>query len=184
MAVKVTNQIKVIDNGWDNIYKDISKLDEAYTKYGYPENAPLKAGGDSKNMSEVAFIATIQEYGAKQKATPKQAAYLSSIGFPIAPGKTITNPARPTMGPSFDTNKENIAMLSKKAYSDVVDQKISPRKALAILGTFGEGTVKKAITDLKTPPNHPFTIMRKGSSNPLIDSGQTRASVTHVEVLK
>ena len=44
MSVKVTNQIKVIDRGAENIYKDIRKLDEAYTKVGFPEEAQAKPG--------------------------------------------------------------------------------------------------------------------------------------------
>ena len=34
------------------------------------------------------------------------------------------------------------------------------------------------LTDLKTPPLAESTIRRKGSSNPLIDTGQLRSSIT------
>jgi hypothetical protein len=41
-----------------------------------------------------------------------------------------------------------------------------------------EGDVKKRIADGITPPNARSTIRKKGSSKPLIDSGQLRASIT------
>lgn len=36
--------------------------------------------------------------------------------------------------------------------------------------------IQRRITDLKTPPNSPATIKAKGSSNPLIDTGDMRAA--------
>ena len=80
--------------------------------------------------------------------------------------------------------KYRLSVYRDESYEEVVNQKIKPRRALQKLGVFGSGIIKKKITSIKTPKNHPFTIMRKGSSNPLIDSGQMRATVTHKEVLK
>lgn len=45
-------------------------------------------------------------------------------------------------------------------------------------GLIAVGEVQQYITDLKTPPNAPYTIEKKGSDNPLIDSGSMRQSVT------
>jgi hypothetical protein len=47
-------------------------------------------------------------------------------------------------------------------------------------GTKAEADIKKAIVDLTDPPNAPATIAKKGSSNPLIDTGHMVQSVTHV----
>ena len=46
-----------------------------------------------------------------------------------------------------------------------------------LMGQLHEGAVKESITALKAPPNKPSTIRQKGSSNPLIDTGQMRRSV-------
>lgn len=40
--------------------------------------------------------------------------------------------------------------------------------------------IKEAIIDLSDPPNAPSTIEAKGSSNPLIDTGHMKDSVTYV----
>jgi hypothetical protein len=47
-----------------------------------------------------------------------------------------------------------------------------------IVGINGRNIVMEAITDLRTPPNSPATIKKKRSSNPLIDTGLMRQSVT------
>jgi hypothetical protein len=50
---------------------------------------------------------------------------------------------------------------------------------LSRLGIMGQGDVQSEITSLSSPPNSPVTIKLKGSSNPLIDTGQMRAAVTY-----
>ena len=46
------------------------------------------------------------------------------------------------------------------------------------VGAHFAGELQESITRLRTPPNSPATIRRKGSSNPLLDTGLMRASVT------
>jgi hypothetical protein len=46
------------------------------------------------------------------------------------------------------------------------------------VGILAAGATQQYITDLKTPPNAPYTIAKKRSDNPLIDTGRMRASVT------
>jgi hypothetical protein len=50
--------------------------------------------------------------------------------------------------------------------------------AIDTIGINGRNIVMEAITDLKSPPNSAATIARKKSSNPLIDTGLMRRSVT------
>lgn len=47
------------------------------------------------------------------------------------------------------------------------------------VGVVAVGAVQEYMTDLKNPPNAQSTIAKKGSDNPLIDSGALRAAVTH-----
>lgn len=47
------------------------------------------------------------------------------------------------------------------------------------VGVVAVGAVQEYMTDLKTPPNAPSTIERKGSDNPLIDTGAMRAAVSY-----
>lgn len=47
------------------------------------------------------------------------------------------------------------------------------------VGAFAAGATQQYITDLRDPPNAPYTIEKKGSDNPLIDTGSMRSSVTY-----
>lgn len=56
------------------------------------------------------------------------------------------------------------------------------KKALQRLGLRAVGDVQAQIVEIRDPPNAPSTIARKGSSNPLIDTGRMRQSVSFVVV--
>lgn len=51
--------------------------------------------------------------------------------------------------------------------------------ALEIVGAVAVGKVQEFMTNLSTPANAPSTIAKKGSSSPLIDTGNLRQSVTY-----
>lgn len=52
--------------------------------------------------------------------------------------------------------------------------------ALKTIGVFAQGAVRQYMTDLQSPPNAESTIKKKGSSNPLIDTGELRSSIKWV----
>lgn len=47
------------------------------------------------------------------------------------------------------------------------------------IGEYAKSEVQEHVTTLDQPPNAPSTIQRKGSSNPLIDTGFMRQSVSY-----
>lgn len=52
------------------------------------------------------------------------------------------------------------------------------RNSLDQLGIIAQSDIQGEITSLRSPPNSPVTIKLKGSSNPLIDTGEMRQRVT------
>jgi hypothetical protein len=56
---------------------------------------------------------------------------------------------------------------------------ILTKQDMNALGAVHKAAIQKEIKDLRTPPNSAETIARKHSSNPLIDSGFMRRSVTY-----
>ena len=86
-------------------------------------------------------------------------------------------PERSFLRTTMDERRGDIARLMTKALNRVGS--ISAKDALSILGQFVENAVKAKITSLNEPPNAPSTIAKKGSSNPLVDTGQMKNSVTH-----
>lgn len=70
----------------------------------------------------------------------------------------------------------------KEAYTmvqrEMIEEKIDIDKFLQDMGRKGQNIIYNEITALDTPPNAPSTIKRKGSSNPLIDTGAMRQAAT------
>jgi len=119
-------------------------------------------GKSRSKMSELVMVAVVNEFGSTKRNIP----------------------SRPAFRRAFDENRTKIEQLKKKLLNRIYEGTSTGKQALGLVGEFLTNKTKKKITDLKTPPNKPATIKRKGSSNPLIDLGQERASVTHVEVYR
>lgn len=89
-------------------------------------------------------------------------------------------PSRPFLLNAVRANQAKYKRFLQSQAKKVLSGETSQLRVLDQLGVMAEGDVKKEITRLRTPPNAPSTIKQKGSSNPLIDTGEMRASVTYV----
>lgn len=87
----------------------------------------------------------------------------------------ITIPARPWLVPGVQSGTVEYLRVIEKGVKkgDNLDM------VLERVGIVATGKVQQYMTDLRSPPNAPSTIAKKGSSNPLISSGAMRASVTY-----
>lgn len=84
-------------------------------------------------------------------------------------------PARPFMRNAVDKYQDSwFEQIRKDRQRGLDEHAIAQRLGLRMVGD-----IRQEITDLDTPPNAPSTIARKGSSNPLIDTGRMRQSVKH-----
>lgn len=132
-----------------------------------------------KNVSNAYTLA-----GLFSDSTNEDGLFLATIGAINDLGTSDGRiPERPWMRGWFDSNKDKIQKVMKKLSGQLLDQKINVQKALMLLGEWATNELKKEITNLRQPPNAPSTIRKKKSSNPLIDTGRMRNSVTHKEVL-
>lgn len=94
-------------------------------------------------------------------------------------------PERPFMRNTMRKKRAEYREAMKAAAATIIEQAAlgesvakEKRKALKKLGIKAQGDIQAEITALRTPPNAPSTIRQKGSSNPLINSGEMRAAVT------
>lgn len=85
-------------------------------------------------------------------------------------------PQRSFLRSTADENQRKYGDLLAKAVVETVDGK-PLRQAFGKVGEVAVGDVQQKIRNLATPPNAPSTIKKKGSSNPLIDSGRLRQSI-------
>lgn len=105
-------------------------------------------------------------------------ATVAEIGFYNEFG-TSKIPERSFIRSTLLDKKKEIKGFTKKLFSKVLKGEITTEKGLGLIGIFVADEIKKKIVAIKTPENKPETIMRKGSSNPLIDTGQLKNSIIH-----
>jgi phage gpG-like protein len=84
-------------------------------------------------------------------------------------------PARPYMRPAFDNNVKQLETMQLSAYNKALAG-VNPLKAIGRVGLFMQNKIKDAITAVTTP-----ALKVRIGGKPLVDSGQFRNSVTHVE---
>lgn len=87
-------------------------------------------------------------------------------------------PERSFLRSTADAHQAKYLDMLRDAVDDVLDGR-SPDRSLRRLGSVAVGDVQRTIRDIKQPPNAPSTIRKKGSDNPLIDTGRLRQSIEY-----
>ncbi|WP_430439082.1 hypothetical protein [Shinella sp.] len=87
-------------------------------------------------------------------------------------------PERPFMRNAMRENTGKYRNGMRASAAKILTGKTSVTVVLSKLGIMAQGDVQQSITSLSSPPNSSTTIELKGSSNPLIDSGEMRGAVT------
>lgn len=87
-------------------------------------------------------------------------------------------PERPFMRNAMRDNRNAYRAAMKAAAAKILRGDAEMRPVLSKLGILAQGDIQEEITALSTPANSPTTVELKGSSNPLIDSGEMRGAVT------
>lgn len=148
---------------FDNL-RNFRRIRGGVVKVGFPEGEKVglkrsKGSGHPRvtNMADMATIAAVHEFGSKARNIP----------------------ARSFLRPAFDVHKKKLMRLKERLAKDMIDGKIGFQQAFGILGEFAVNKVKRQIDAVMEPPLKPESIRRKGSSKPLIDTGQMRATVTY-----
>lgn len=153
---------KTTDDGeleWEELIDSVEEVDGAYMDIGWHDD-------DTKHPDSeytVAQIAAVHEFG-------------SSIRFGRSGGQRIIVPERSMLRSTSDEQWSKWADRSEEAL-DRIAEGVPVLKALTAVGELCASDVKRKITTLREPPLAPATIAKKGSSNPLIDTGFMRAEV-------
>lgn len=87
---------------------------------------------------------------------------------------TETIPERSFLRTGVADAEKDIANMIKKNGIEDIDE------TLQLAGLMAQQSVQEKITEIRTPANTPGTVKAKGSSNPLIDTGILRSSITYV----
>lgn len=136
-------------------------------------------------LGKMDVLVGIPEEKASRNAPDVNNAELMYIHTNGSPMKRI--PARPVIEPAIEANRPAIVNELQQAMAAVLAE--DPAQALQHLnaaGMVGRNASIRWFTDPRNgwPPNAPSTIARKGSDQPLIDTGQLRRAITYVVTTK
>lgn len=165
----MTVDIVDIDEGFDDFFDSVRRLTSKEVKIGYDQDS-----GSSGNIG-LADLAIIHEFGTKIGVTKKMRGYLGANGLHLKASTTeITIPARPAVRQSFDNNQQEISDFGVELLGKYLDGQIDAELTYEAWGDFYKGKLQNGITsrELGLEENHSFTIDRKGSDTPLVDSGR------------
>jgi len=149
--------VTVIDKdlGFKRIVREVKRTSKSYTEVGFQ--------GDKKEASgkaRIVDVAVFNEFG------------------------TENIPSRSFMRTAFDRVQSQLDRLITNLYRRLLLGEIGTAKSLKIIGEYMKSEVQKQIDMTLEPSNSPSTIKQKGSSHPLIDTGQMKQSITHTETIR
>jgi hypothetical protein len=145
----VAAKYRVIDRGWKSIQRELNEANSKVVAVGVLNGAEPHVGG-----ATLGEVATWNHYG------------------------TSTIPARPFIVGPIDAKQTEIRSLIERLVKGISLGKVGADQALDLLGQKLRDTCVSAINAREFEPNAESTIARKGSSTPLVDTGQLKGSIT------
>ncbi len=149
------------DLGWRELFRKVKLGGEAFAKVGIQQDT-VREQEDGEGPVDMVQLAAIHEFGAPKASIPE----------------------RSFIRAWHDSARGKITRLQERLGKQFIDGKITLRQMIAKLGVFGQGGIRRFIRNRKEPPNKAETIRRKGSTNPLIDTGQLLGSIHSVSVIR
>lgn len=156
---------KVIDRGWEAIKERMRVVRGAGAVVKVGVQGSQGAANHQNTHLTVAQLATIHEFG-KVIHQPRMR-------------RTIVIPERSFLRATVDQYRDAITRREVLLTQGYVLGKFELKSSLELLGQYVVGLVKQRIANGIPPANSPWTIAQKGSSKPLIDTGQLRNSITY-----
>lgn len=141
---------RVTDRGWNRIKRELRKANRKVVKVGVQE-AETRTDGVAMTV-----VAAANEFG------------------------TDRIPERSFIRSSFDEQLPKNRQLKQSLYSKILAGTLTTEHALGLLGQHNQSAIRQKIIDVREPPNAPSTVARKGSSNPLVDTGQLGNAIRYV----
>lgn len=150
--------IIVNDKVLKKLIKDFKKLNAQSTRIGVLGS---KGGNEDRDGITMVELAVVHELGAPDLGIPQR----SFIRETFEDSKV----------------KTELKEMFAKVVKSIIAGKLDADKAMEVLGHWGVSKIKNRITfgEGISPANAPYTIARKGSSRPLVDTGRLINAINH-----
>lgn len=139
------------DNGFNKYKKAIEELNSKVVKVGL-----FAAVGD-----KVLTRGIVNEFGTTQAGR----------------NRNITIPERSFIRHTYNKQYKAVGKRFGQIFKAITNKNYSVVPKLDLIGKEQVAETQKTMTDLRSPKNATSTINKKGSSNPLIDTGELRSKI-------
>lgn len=150
------NKVTTRDRGAKALVRRLEVSGEVTVGIHEAEGAQAKEGDDDSGMSLI-DVAIIHEFGSDAAGIPRRSFIADWV----------------------DENEPRHRAEAEKMGKLVIAGKMTTEMALKRLGVLRQAEVQKRISDGLAPELAQSTIDRKGSSTPLINTGQLRTGISH-----
>lgn len=143
-------------------------------------NTHLEVGIFAPEGSEEYMIAMVNEFGCDITVTDKMRKYLAATGLHLKATTTqVKIPERSFIRAGYDANQDGLTKIVEGLLPRVIHMTMSTEQFYGIVGEYIVGKLHEYVQSLNSPPNHPYTIEKKGSDHPLINTGRMNQSITY-----
>jgi hypothetical protein len=159
------NKVTIKTNAWKELLKRVTPLDSQEAHVGILAS---KGGNEyhkaalNKTNAKITLLelAAIHEFGSPRAGVPERSFIRRTFNEP--------------------EGQKELKDLYAKIAKAVVNGKMKAERAIEILGLQMQTMVKRRIlVNMIPPPNRPSTVLKKGSSRPLVDTGQLVGAITY-----
>lgn len=130
--------------------------------------------------SELSMIAAVHEFGCDIQVTDKMRGWFGANGYPLKKDTTVIRiPERSFLRAGYDENIDKIVEQVEKQLPLVLENDVDVKFFMEGIGQQFASMIQRKLKDLKSPALSDMTVERKGSSNPLVDSGRLHGAIRH-----
>jgi hypothetical protein len=150
--------IKVVDKGFSAYHQAVKEL----------HGSAVQVGIFAEVGDKVLTKAIVNEFGTTQAGKKRN----------------VTIPERSFIRSTYNKQYKKVSKRFGQIFYSFAERKYDVKRRLKLIGQEQVSETQKTITNFKTPANAPSTIQKKGSSHPLIDTGELRSKITYKTVKK
>lgn len=156
--VSIKTDVQIDDDGsLDRFIKNAEKIG-GHVEVGWLGNKTHIGGGGGKRTITQADLMAIHIYGTKHI------------------------PVRDPLTPAIMEKQDKYRNMIQQSVVPILDGRMDIASLWQFIGMEAQADIQQYMVNGKFAPLNPKTIKRKGSSKPLIDTGQSRQGVTYIVV--
>lgn len=168
MGLKITK--KVTNDNTQKLKEIINQL----------KGKTIQVGIFGSAGSDILMYAGVSEFGCEINVTPKMRAWLNYNGLHLKADTTVIHiPERSFIRKTANEKQDDMKSFIQESLNMLLTFQIDTQAFFSRVGQYLVQITQKTILDTSEPPNNPFTIERKGSSHPLIDSGRLLSAISY-----